>query len=295
MGQHDDDDLLTLDELRKRLGKPSAAAVEAMTPDGAREELVKLGAQIRSARILTDEARIYGLAYAAWSKATEAQKDVLLGFSEELLTVAVDRALALRALTGDAAEVQHADTTRVEDRARAAQLAFQRGLTRRDHVFTALRTIAGQDPVLRGRVEAARGTAEDAEALARGLTRLAKLGRELVGHKKDAIAERVKLARLQARHLDELDTLADDVKAAARAAAGRATAQKVSQGDVDYLDGVNLVLLGDIVSAFEAAHDLDGTIPRLVPISTRRLLGRRKRAKAAAEAPAAEPEPAPAE
>jgi hypothetical protein len=158
-------------------------------------------------------------------------------------------------------------------------------------MFTALRTVAGRDPALRGRLDTARGTAEDAEALARGLARLAKLGRELVGHKDDAIAKRVKLARLEKRHLDGLDALADEVKTRAHAAAGRVTAQKTAQGDLDYLDGVNLVLLGDIVSAFEAAHDLDGTIPRLLPISTRRLLGKRTRAKAAATVEPAPPEP----
>lgn len=288
MKHQDDDDLLTLDQLRKHLGAPDAAQLEATAPEEAREELVKLGAQIRSARILTDSARIYGLAYAAWQKATAEQKETLLGFSEQLLAVAVDRALALRALSGDADEAQHADTTRAAELARAAQDAFSRGMIRRDHLYTALRTIAGRDAALRARVDAARGTAEDAEALARGLSRLAKLGRELCGHKKGPLAARVKLARLSEKHLAAIDALAEEVKASARAAAGRATAQKTAQGDVDHLDGVNLALLGDIVSAFESAHDLDPTIPRLVPIATRRFLGKhtRKKPGAPAEPPA---------
>ena len=39
-----------------------------------------------------------------------------------------------------------------------------------------------------------------------------------------------------------------------RAATGRATSKKASQGDIDFLDGVNLHLLSMIIGAFEAAH-----------------------------------------
>ena len=60
----------------------------------------------------------------------------------------------------------------------------------------------------------------------------------------------------------------------------------MTQGALDAEDGANLLLLGHIVQVFEAAHDLDPTIPRLVPIATRRLLAPySSRAKGNGEAP----------
>lgn len=53
----------------------------------------------------------------------------------------------------------------------------------------------------------------------------------------------------------------------------------MAQGEIDFLDGVNLHLLSMVIAAFEAAHDVDGTIPRLTPIATRRALGKSRRGK----------------
>jgi len=50
---------------------------------------------------------------------------------------------------------------------------------------------------------------------------------------------------------------------------------KATQANLDLHDGINVVILGQIIRAFERAHDLDPTIPRLVPISTRRLFNRK--------------------
>ena len=59
---------------------------------------------------------------------------------------------------------------------------------------------------------------------------------------------------------------------------------KPTQRALDLRDGVNLLLLNQILHAFDAAHDRGASIARLVPSSTRRVPGRR----------AAKPTPAPA-
>ena len=66
------------------------------------------------------------------------------------------------------------------------------------------------------------------------------------------------------------------------------------QAELDWLDGVNLQVLDEVVHAFEAAHDLDPSIPRLAPIATRWLsskrskitLAKRGAARPTSEAPA---------
>jgi hypothetical protein len=51
-------------------------------------------------------------------------------------------------------------------------------------------------------------------------------------------------------------------------------------------DGEAFHLLEAIIDAFEKAHDIDPTIPRLVPISMRRHFGKyTRKAPAAADAP----------
>ncbi|MEO7330784.1 MAG: hypothetical protein ABI193_19570, partial [Minicystis sp.] len=201
----------TLDDLSDALGAPDPSILDAVVTQESRDTLIARGATVASARIVVDVSRIYGLAFTVWSKATPAQKEALVGFSPELLGVAVDRALALRALTSDTDDAGHADTVSVEVSAASAIAAFSGGLPRRDHLHTVLRGIAGADPELRSRVDVAVGTADDAEALSKGMKRLVALGREMLTHKKDAIAVRVKLARLTVAHLDTTDALADEV------------------------------------------------------------------------------------
>jgi hypothetical protein len=75
-------------------------------------------------------------------------------------------------------------------------------------------------------------------------------------------------------------------------ASARPSGKRATQGRLDKKDGEAFHLLDAIVDAFEKAHDIDPTIPRLVPISLRRHFSghaRKVAAPAAAEAPASAP------
>jgi hypothetical protein len=78
------------------------------------------------------------------------------------------------------------------------------------------------------------------------------------------------------------------IRETAREADARSVS-KVRQLEVDFMDGVKLHVLGELIHAFEAAHDMDASIPRLVPIATRRLLARHRARKAPEETPAPKP------
>lgn len=285
----DDAQLITLDQLAKILGKPDPTLLDALLDGEPRDELIRLGARIKSDRIITDGSRMYALAYTVWAKATPEQKQSLVGFSADLLALAVDRALALRELTAAADATGQSHGAKSEARAAAAQRAFSDGIALRDHAYTALRTVTGRDAALRARLDADLGTAENATGLENGLRRLALFGRELLETKKKPVATRVKLARLDGGYLDRLEAAANAVRDTARSASARSGAARASQGEIDLLDGINLYLLGAILHAFEAAHDIDATIPKLVPIATRRLLGKRTHASAPRPAPSPAP------
>lgn len=80
-------------------------------------------------------------------------------------------------------------------------------------------------------------------------------------------------------YFETLEAAAGEVRAAIERARPRLTAMKVSQGEIDVLDGLVLRVLSDIIHAFAAAQDIDGTIPTLAPLATRRLLASRNKRK----------------
>lgn len=288
---NDDPETLTLAELKDALPAPSTDLVAKLLADLDKAELVALGAQIASERVLVDDRRVYGLAHAFWSKASDAQKATLVGFSEELLAVAVHQALALEAALAATSSAGSASAAARDVASVTAKAEFRRGVVARDQAVSALTTVVGRDKALRERVKRSAGVATNAMLLEDGLKNLADLTDELVAHTGDAIAERAKLARVTAAFATSLRAQAAKVKETSDAAKNPKLVQ-AADGDLNFLDGVNLHFLSDVIHVFEAAHDVDPTIPRLVPISTRRLLG--KRARAAAKNDAASPGGAPA-
>ncbi|PJB43033.1 MAG: hypothetical protein CO108_10745 [Deltaproteobacteria bacterium CG_4_9_14_3_um_filter_63_12] len=157
--------------------------------------------------------------------------------------------------------------------------ACKKTIVRRDHGVVVLKTIAGHNGTLLGRINAAVGTADTPENLATGSERVAALGLEIVASTDPALAVLVKHTRVTAAYFGLLQTAADELRSAIESARARLTTKKVSQGEIDVLDGLVLHVLSDIIHVFAAAQDLDGTIPTLAPIATRRLLASRNKRK----------------
>ena len=269
----------TLDKISNILGVPTELQAQANAPRESEAELIKQGAQIASARILTDVERLYGLAYAFWVKATEVQKDLLLGFSEGVLRYSVDRALALRALTSTTSGAGFLDSVEVARRKTVAAETFSEALALRDRARNTLKKAAPTE-AMKTVIDDAIGTAADDEKLAAALDRLATISQELLATQDEIAKLRIADMRLTDAFTQRLSEAAKKVRATAKEAAATSTVKRIAQGDIDHLDGVNLVLLKEIVHTFEDAHDQDPSIPRLVPSSTRRLLGKRSRPSA---------------
>lgn len=277
---------LTLAEIRDALGDPDAGAAAAILEGATEAELVAQGRRIASRHILSDMRRIYAGAHDFWGHATPAQKARLRGFTPGLLSVAVARAQLLDRMAADHTARTDGQGTAREARDREAKAAFDGAIALRDQAVRVLRGVAGRDPQLLSAVDVAAGTAETGEKLATGVERLAALGGKWLAAKKGPLAERARLMQLDAAYVTELESAAERLKGAAEKATARSGGSKVTQGALDAEDGANLLLLGHIVQVFEAAHDLDPTIPRLVPIATRRLLAPYSpRAKGNGEAP----------
>jgi hypothetical protein len=278
---------LTLEALQDKLGKPDPTFVEAIADEQTREEFVALGSQIASRHILSDAPRIYGVAYAFFSTATDTQRETI-DVSQDLIAVGVFLALELRAL--------HAGTRKANDEAdagrsradREAAAALTDGVALRTRTVKLLKGIAGRGANDRKRVDDQTGTAETAESLAQGLEAQAALLREFLGHTQDKIAARIALFGANEARALKLEETATRIRETASAADARSVS-KVRQLEIDFMDGVNLHILGELIHAFEAAHDTDASIPRLVPIATRRLLARYSGRSDSKPAPSAPP------
>lgn len=285
----------SLEDLQKHLPAVDAHLLADLLADVDGSDLVVRGAMIASSRVVTDATRIYAQAFDVWNALDESQRALLIGFSPELLSLGVSQAKALRdaAAAGDS----EGKTSKSERATRDAEAgaAFKHALLLRDQARTALAVVASGDVKLAAKIEGTHATAEDGEALASGIDRLVSIAREVLGQKKGPLASRAKLARLSSAYVDSLEAAGKAVRTTARAAAARTGATKHAQAELDRLDGINLLILSHVVHAFEAAHDLDARIPRLVTIATRRLLGRASRApKAQPPAEGAGAPPAPA-
>ncbi|WP_437590029.1 hypothetical protein [Sorangium sp. So ce1000] len=275
-----DDNHPTLESLADRLGKPEPGLLEALLDGTTESQLVERGRQIASSRVLTDMRRLYATAHACWSSASKDKRETLRGFSPELLALAVEQALALeRLLEAHESAGQKKDATRATKDA-ALRERFSRALILRDQAYEVLRGVGGSGKEAREELAQAVGTAEDPGALARGLTQLAALGKRYLAQKKGPLAVRAKLMRLDQDYVERLEETAEELTQAAKTAAARPAGQKVTSGDLDRADGINLILLEQIVRVFERGNEQDPTIPRLVPIATRRLFSRSTRKKA---------------
>lgn len=279
-----------LDALVVRVDKHDPKLLDAIVRGTSNDELVGLGATVATSRLVTDGVRLYGEALDFLEGASEEQRRRLRGVSRALLSVAVHHLVALRALeVGVVERSQGSAVARVGLDVEARQ-TVSGAVALRDQAYDALRDAAGLNEAAREQVKEAFGVADPPEKLALGLDAMAKLLVAWLGSKDAGLRTRLELANLDKSYADELTGAAREVRAAVAKASQR-TSAKATQAALDREDGVQALLLGQIIRAFEGAHGRDATIPRLVPISTRRLFNRnsKKRDTAPPPAPAGSP------
>ncbi len=281
------DPLHTLEILASKVGSPQAGLLDALIAGTDNAQLTAKGREIASSRLVIDGIRLYQEAHNFLTVASATQKQLLKGFSAPLLAVAVHHLLGLHQR-----EQTRAGNATAESQSRArtsgdALSATTYALALRDQAYSTLRDAAGLDEGLRAEIGEAVGTAEDSAALARGLDQLALiLTKWLESPAGSPLQLRLTLANLDAPYAQDLATTATAVRSTAARAGERLEGRAAAQTALDREDGIAILLLGQIVRAFDAAHDLDPTIPRLLPNSTRRLFSRRSKKSTPVSSPA---------
>ncbi|MRG90597.1 hypothetical protein [Polyangium spumosum] len=260
---------------------PAQAALYAI--DVAPGDLIERGTRIRSEKILTDLVRFGGITAEFWPKATPAQRKLLLGFSDALLRVFVHAGKRLADLVE-----QRSLSIEGRERNRAAALAiaeatYAEGMAERERLATTLEGVADHAAGLAERVDKARSRVVDAQTLASSLAALVMLARELIAEAESKVALQLFDGGLTTEDLDASEALAARVKSTSEKAAGARTQGGVTQADLDLQDGICLLYMERVMKAWNRAHEQDPSIPQLMPITTRRLLGTTRRRAAAAE------------
>ena len=259
----------TLAQLVDRHGGPEGtteAQVFARVGAG-RAELAAIGAQVATARISTEAARIYGQVSDFWPGASAAQRQALRGFSDTLLRLCVwsawhgDRLWTARDQEQTAARAQQGTRVTTADGVRS------HALTLRDQWRTTLRLVSGGTPVLDDAIEAAYGTLETPGRLAEAIRRLAALGEAWQRDK--ALAPRCSDAGIDAAFVADTRAFAATIEPTLAAGQAVRESPRVAQAEVDLWDGVNLLLLDRVLDLFAVATRLDPMVPRLQPISLR--------------------------
>jgi len=272
-----------LDDLVARVGKNNPKLLEALLEGSSNEQLVGTGASIATSRLVVDGLRLYGEALDFLDGASPAQTRTLRGVSLALLGVAVHHLDMLRKLEVSTSGASESHTTARVVVDEEVRIAATSAIAVRDQAYEALRD-AGSSPARRKAVDEAFGVADPPDVLAAGLDNTSALLTQWLQSDDAALKARLTLANLDKAFATELAEAALAVRAAVAVAAKR-TSPKAMQAALDREDGVQTLLLGQIIRAFEGAHGRDATIPRLVPISTRRLFNRNTKKPAAEEEP----------
>ena len=250
---------------------PTRDEIELYALDLPPTDLVERGAKIRSEKILTDIVRIGGQAAEFWSNASAGQKRHLLGFSFPLLKVFVHSGkkladmLALRAANTDEREANRAAAIAIADQ------TYSQGMDERDRLLVALENVESLVPGLEARILSARATVTDHDSLALSLQALVNLGRDLLSNPNSRAARQLVDGGVTPEALTTIDTLAQSVKSTGDHASGARIRGNVSQSDIDLQDGTCLAYLERVMRIFNHAHERDASIPRLLPIATRRM------------------------
>jgi hypothetical protein len=284
--------VFSIEQLLERHGTATVAEVNAYLEGDTLEKLIAEGASVATPRLTRDGARIWGTVSAFFLRATPAQRAYVPFITDDFLRVAIwstsQGQVAFAAMKNVSTTIAAVRTGRNTGNDQLRRL----GGERRDVLYSGLRGLAGRKGDLRSQVEEVyRGSNRPAD-IAATLRELVRIGRLVLADASPAIVQRRRGSLITAELLTESEALATQVESSGEEAAAVPVSPPVVQADVDLWDGRNLAFLEVAIDAFETGHAVDPGIPRLIPISLRSWLGRRRSERKAQPAPGT-PRPTP--
>ncbi|MFO0572800.1 MAG: hypothetical protein U1A78_02280 [Polyangia bacterium] len=281
----------SLAELGRLIGPATEDEVRTYVGEISAQELSEIGSKVATPRISSECARVYGQAWDFLQRATPEHRRSLIGVSDEYVRIAVWAAFrghAEHAAREGAVAAAVSDERMHKERGRTLR---EQATARIEQLYAALDLVIAGHPLYATRLDESYTRSHEPLSQAESLQRLADLGAAVRESKDPGLSARLARSGLSAELLVEIRTLARHVEQAGRGSRGARALPEVTQAEVDRWDGINLTLLRRLIYAFDAAHTLDPTVPRLPLYSLRAYFYGRPRERAAT--PPTPPAPTP--
>lgn len=262
----------TLSDLIAVLGQATEDQIRALYHGVPNTTAVNWGKQVATTRIVKDAPHIIGDAYVAWQACDDSQRQWLAAISLDTLRLAAGAVKIAEELYGQRVQAGKSSRTQVEEAAGISNQAKATEIARRDVLYGVLTKIAAGVEPYASRVAGAYSKSESPADIADSIDGLVAVARDMIKDKDSGIVARRRTTHLTNAWLDQAATGASNVRNAGAKADVVRTAPSVSASEVDLRDGWALMLLDEIVSAFDRAHDADPTIPRINVYSLRNAL-----------------------
>ena len=263
----------TLPGLCKRTAAgPKITAEQVMVyVDASPEQLVALGKEVRTERIDLDSARLYGTAYDFFLAATAEQRAALPGLTKQRLRVSIWAAAQGQAKNRAMIAAEERNAAEQSYRTTDAKQVKEKARGVRDVLHGVLFALAAGQKLRVEELRDACRRSEKPQDLAASLVDLAGLLDRYQSDPDPKLAVRRAEMQLDGSLAQQARALAEQV--VVRGSAEKAPRAATSNADVDLWDGINLHLLDQMVTFFDAGHSLVPTVPRLQPLALRGWFG----------------------
>jgi hypothetical protein len=236
----------------------------------SQQTLVDMGDDVRTSRITTDGTRLYGISMDFITKATADQKKAVRGLSLAMVKAAIWSMIHGDDLYNARRKAKSKKQNTQTELAAAAEEQRENVLAERKVLISTLNVLAAGDPVWVTRIINAQGSIATPESLSQSIEDLSDVTKKMLDDTTPDMVGRRRILEISDDWTTDLDDLGKAVETYVETAteAGSATTTAlVSQAEVDYWDGINLVLFCLILDIHESGHRKDPSVPRLVPIS----------------------------
>ena len=253
----------TLIDLYKTLGVVTDDELRALFHGVDDAYPISLGTKVATERIAKDAPHILGAALVFLEGATDTQQSWLVGVTHDTLRLAVGAVRSAASRQQSRKEsIKTSGDTKTEQTAVTEQ-PLREAIGWKNVMHGVLENIAlGSEPYA-SRIAAAWSKSEVPSEVRTSLDALLAVGEPLLTDQSPGIVARRKTTRLNKAWLEQGAAVSAALAVASESEGAVRTQPKVTQADVDLHDGWALLLIDQVLKAFEEGHNADATIPRL--------------------------------
>ncbi len=262
----------TLEDLSDQLGATTDSQLRSYFGGVADSVPIALGKRVATTRIVTDAPHIVGSALVFLDTATDQQKPWIAAITHDTLRLAIGATVLAHQLYQARQQALKASRDQQGEHQAVSEQVLRPAISCRGVLHGIVDKIAcGAEPY-DARIRTASNKSEIPLEVCASLDALIDVGRQILKDKNPGIVARRKTTSLTGAWLDNAADVSSTVRHAADRASAVRTNPEIAQPEVDLHDGWAMMLLDEIVTAFDNAHDADPSIPRLNVYSLRNVL-----------------------